>query len=74
MGIVRSLKKIFKNSKNSEKNQRLSDIENAKFENDYASQRKKAKAVSRQKVFNAYAFFVNFIWSRDSIFFTFFRI
>ena len=51
MGIVRSLKKIFKNSKNSEKNQRLSDIENAKFENEYS--RKKAKAVSRQKVQNA---------------------
>jgi len=46
MGFVRSLKKIFKNGK---KENRLSDIENARMENEHRVT-KKSKPVSRQKV------------------------
>lgn len=52
MGIVRSIKKIFKNSK--KEGSRLSDLENARMEQEHHSQggriTKKSKQVSRQKV------------------------
>ena len=49
MGIVRSIKKIFKNSK--KEGSRLSDLENARMEQEHHGRiTKKSKQVNRQKV------------------------
>ena len=48
MGIVRSIKKIFKNSK--KEGSRLSDLENARMEQEHGRISKKSKQVNRQKV------------------------